>query len=72
VRSSHFQLPFNKLKTIFLLSGSSSDGYPPEGKYYPDNSKSKAILGIQYKGFEDTLKDQLEQFLVLEKELGAQ
>ncbi|KAF8608355.1 NAD(P)-binding protein [Ceratobasidium sp. AG-I] len=49
-----------------------SDGYPPAGNYSADNSKSKEILGLKYNSFETTMKDMLEQFLALEKELGAQ
>ncbi|KAF8608331.1 NADPH-dependent methylglyoxal reductase-like protein GRE2 [Ceratobasidium sp. AG-I] len=49
-----------------------ANGYPQEGNYFPDNSKSKEILGLKYISFKDMLKDQLEQFVALEKELGAQ
>ncbi|KAG9122625.1 methylglyoxal reductase (NADPH-dependent) gre2 [Ceratobasidium sp. 392] len=48
------------------------DGYPPDGNYHADNSKSKDILGIKYTPFETTLRDQMEQFIVLEKELGVE
>ncbi|KAG8741868.1 methylglyoxal reductase (NADPH-dependent) gre2 [Ceratobasidium sp. 414] len=48
------------------------NGFPAEGNYYPDNRKSKEILGLEYNSFENMLKDQLEQFVALEKELGAQ
>ncbi|KAG9127084.1 methylglyoxal reductase (NADPH-dependent) gre2 [Ceratobasidium sp. 392] len=48
------------------------DGYPPEGNYHADNSKSKEILGIKYTPFETTLRDQMEQFIALEKELGVE
>ncbi|KAG8786392.1 methylglyoxal reductase (NADPH-dependent) gre2 [Ceratobasidium sp. 428] len=48
------------------------DRDPPEGRYYPDNSKSKKILGLQYNSFENMLKDTLEQFLALERELGVE
>ncbi|QRV98032.1 NADPH-dependent methylglyoxal reductase GRE2 protein [Ceratobasidium sp. AG-Ba] len=45
---------------------------PPEGTYYPDNIKSKTVLGLQYNSFEITLKDTLDQFVALEKELGIE
>ncbi|KAG8767706.1 methylglyoxal reductase (NADPH-dependent) gre2 [Ceratobasidium sp. 428] len=48
------------------------DGYPPEGNYRADNSKSKEILGLKYTPFETTLKDQMRQFITLEKELGIE
>ncbi|KAG8713455.1 methylglyoxal reductase (NADPH-dependent) gre2 [Ceratobasidium sp. 394] len=48
------------------------NGFPAEGNYYPDNRKSKEILGLGYNSFENMLKDQLEQFVALEKELGTQ
>lgn len=48
-----------------------ANGYPSEGTYRPDNSKSKSILGIEYNSFESMLKDQMDQFLVLEKQLGV-
>ncbi|KAG8766693.1 methylglyoxal reductase (NADPH-dependent) gre2 [Ceratobasidium sp. 428] len=48
------------------------DGYPPEGNYRADNSKSKDILGLKYTPFETTLKDQMEQFITLEKEFGIE
>lgn len=55
------------------VSKSTSDvGYPKEGNYFPDNSKSKNVLGLKYIPFKTTLKDQLDQFLALEKELGVQ
>ncbi|QRV84238.1 NADPH-dependent methylglyoxal reductase GRE2 protein [Ceratobasidium sp. AG-Ba] len=46
-------------------------GYPAEGNYYPDNTKSKQLLGLEYNSFENMLKDQLDQFVALEKELGV-
>lgn len=49
-----------------------ANGYPQEGNYFPDNSKSKEILGIEYIPFDTMLKDQLDQFVALEKELGVQ
>ncbi|KAF8608326.1 hypothetical protein BDV93DRAFT_504792 [Ceratobasidium sp. AG-I] len=51
--------------------GTPANGYPQEGNYFSDNAKSKEILGLMYIAFEDMLKDQLEQFVALEKELGA-
>ncbi|KAG8741620.1 methylglyoxal reductase (NADPH-dependent) gre2 [Ceratobasidium sp. 414] len=44
-------------------------GYPAEGCYTSDNSVSKRVLGIEYRSFESTLKDQLAQFVELEKQL---
>ncbi|CAE6470303.1 unnamed protein product [Rhizoctonia solani] len=46
-----------------------TSGYPPEGVYTADTDASKSILGIEYIKFEDMLKDQLAQFVVLEKKL---
>ncbi|KAB5593439.1 NADPH-dependent methylglyoxal reductase GRE2 protein [Ceratobasidium theobromae] len=46
-----------------------SAGYPSEGTYTADTSASKNILGIEYIQFEDMLRDQLAQFVALEKEL---
>jgi hypothetical protein len=51
------------------LLGTPSAGYPPEGTYTSDNSASREILGIEYIGFKDMLRDQLAQFVALEKEL---
>ncbi|KAG9123472.1 methylglyoxal reductase (NADPH-dependent) gre2 [Ceratobasidium sp. 392] len=51
---------------------SSKDGFPAEGNYHSDNSKSKEILGLEYIPFETSLKDQFEQFEILEKELGVE
>ncbi|KAJ1306081.1 hypothetical protein OPQ81_010793 [Rhizoctonia solani] len=52
---------------------SPTSGYPSEGVYSADTSAAKNILGIDYIKFEDMLKDQLAQFVALEKELeGAQ
>ncbi|KAG9085793.1 methylglyoxal reductase (NADPH-dependent) gre2, partial [Ceratobasidium sp. 370] len=48
------------------------DRGPPGGTYYPDNSRSKTVLGLQYNSFENMLKDKLEQFVALEKELGVE
>ncbi|KAF8608358.1 dihydroflavonol-4-reductase [Ceratobasidium sp. AG-I] len=48
------------------------DGYPWDGNYHADNSKSKEVLGLKYTPSETMLKDTLEQFVVLEKELGVQ
>ncbi|CAE6472010.1 unnamed protein product [Rhizoctonia solani] len=47
----------------------STSGYPPEGVYSADTSTAKTILSIDYIKFEDMLKDQLAQFVALEKEL---
>ncbi|QRV98307.1 NADPH-dependent methylglyoxal reductase GRE2 protein [Ceratobasidium sp. AG-Ba] len=46
--------------------------YPASGTYYADNSKSKNVLGIEYIPFESMIKDTLEQFIALEKELGVE
>jgi len=46
--------------------------YPASGTYIPDNSKSKTVLGIDYIPFESMIKDTLDQFVVLEKELGVE
>ncbi|CAE6472368.1 unnamed protein product [Rhizoctonia solani] len=46
-----------------------TSGYPPEGVYTADTSAAKAILGIEYIKFDDMLKDQLAQFVTLEKEI---
>ncbi|KAG9098033.1 methylglyoxal reductase (NADPH-dependent) gre2 [Ceratobasidium sp. 392] len=46
--------------------------YPASGTYVPDNTKSKNVLGINYIPFESMLKDTLEQFVALEKELGVE
>ncbi|CAE6468002.1 unnamed protein product [Rhizoctonia solani] len=51
---------------------SQSVAFPETGTYHPDNSKSKNILGIEYFPIERTLVDTLEQFVVLEKELGVE
>lgn len=48
-----------------------SVGYPPAGIYTQDNSVSKSILGIEYTPIEDTLRDQLAQFVKIEKELAG-
>jgi hypothetical protein len=59
------------LLTNWLFSiGTAENGYPAEGTYFPDNTKSKSILGIEYNSFENMMKDQMEQFLALEKQLG--
>ncbi|KAG9121090.1 methylglyoxal reductase (NADPH-dependent) gre2 [Ceratobasidium sp. 392] len=55
-----------------IPTSTSKDRDPPEGTYYPDNSKSKKILGLQYNSFDNMLKDKLEQFVALEKELGVE
>ncbi|KAG8722977.1 methylglyoxal reductase (NADPH-dependent) gre2 [Ceratobasidium sp. 395] len=55
-----------------IPKSTSKDRDPPEGRYYPDNSKSKKILGLQYNSFENMLKDTLEQFIALERELGVE
>ena len=52
-----------------IVLGTSTSGYPPEGVYSADTSAAKTILGIDYIKFEDMLKDQLAQFVTLEKEL---
>ncbi|KAB5593820.1 NADPH-dependent methylglyoxal reductase GRP2 [Ceratobasidium theobromae] len=49
-----------------------ANSYPEEGTYYPDTSKSKTILGLEYNSFEKMLKDQMDQFLALEKQLGVE
>ncbi|QRV98097.1 NADPH-dependent methylglyoxal reductase GRE2 protein [Ceratobasidium sp. AG-Ba] len=46
-------------------------GYPAEGCYTSDNSASKRVLGVNYRSLESTLKDQLEQFINLEKEIAS-
>ncbi|EUC62429.1 NADPH-dependent methylglyoxal reductase GRE2 protein, putative [Rhizoctonia solani AG-3 Rhs1AP] len=46
-----------------------TSGYPPEGVYTADTSAAKTILGIEYIKFDDMLKDQLAQLVILEKEL---
>ncbi|QRV94714.1 NADPH-dependent methylglyoxal reductase GRE2 protein [Ceratobasidium sp. AG-Ba] len=51
---------------------SKPEHYLPGGTYYPDNSKSKQILGLEYNSFENALKDTLDQFIALEKELGVE
>ncbi|KAG8707502.1 methylglyoxal reductase (NADPH-dependent) gre2 [Ceratobasidium sp. 423] len=51
---------------------SPSAAFPEAGTYHPDNSKSKAVLGIEYLSVESMLKDTLEQFVALEKELGVE
>ncbi|KDN40857.1 hypothetical protein RSAG8_07875, partial [Rhizoctonia solani AG-8 WAC10335] len=51
---------------------SPSAAFPETGTYYPDNSKSKTVLGIEYLPIESTLADTLEQFVELEKELGVE
>ncbi|KAG9091923.1 methylglyoxal reductase (NADPH-dependent) gre2 [Ceratobasidium sp. UAMH 11750] len=43
--------------------------YPPGGYYTADNSASRNVLGLEYRSFESMLKDQLDQFIALEKEL---
>lgn len=53
-----------------IPKSTSSAGYPAEGNYLSDNSLSKSILGTNYISFNDMLKDQLAQFVALEKELG--
>ncbi|CAE7160408.1 unnamed protein product [Rhizoctonia solani] len=50
---------------------SPSAAFPETDTYHPDNSKSKNILGIKYLPAETMIKDTLEQFLTLEKELGV-
>ncbi|KAF8753806.1 GDP-mannose 4,6 dehydratase [Rhizoctonia solani] len=49
-----------------------SAAFPETGTYYPDNSKSKTVLGIEYTPPEITIRDTLEQFVALEKELGIE
>ncbi|CAE6339702.1 unnamed protein product [Rhizoctonia solani] len=51
---------------------SPSAAFPETGTYYPDNSKSKTVLGIEYTPPEITIRDTLEQFVALEKELGIE
>ncbi|KAJ1302521.1 hypothetical protein OPQ81_002838 [Rhizoctonia solani] len=51
---------------------SPSAAFPETGTYDTDNSKSKAVLGIEYHSIEAMLKDTLEQFVALEKELGVE
>ncbi|KAG8920885.1 methylglyoxal reductase (NADPH-dependent) gre2 [Tulasnella sp. 419] len=41
--------------------------YPEEGNYRPDNSKSKQQLNMEYRSFEDMLKDTFPVFVELEK-----
>ncbi|KAG8768346.1 methylglyoxal reductase (NADPH-dependent) gre2 [Ceratobasidium sp. 428] len=45
--------------------------YPPGGFYTADNSASKRVLELEYRPLETMLKDQLDQFLVLEKEIES-
>lgn len=72
-KSTLFQLHSRNHSSILVCSlGTPANGYPQEGTYFPDNTKSKEVLGLNYKSFESMLKDQLEQFVALEKELGAQ
>ena len=52
------------------LIGAPKAGFPEAGTYLSDNSLSKSILGTKYISFNDVLKDQLAQFVELEKELG--
>ncbi|KAH7338692.1 hypothetical protein B0J17DRAFT_694941 [Rhizoctonia solani] len=51
---------------------SPSAALPETGTYVSDNSKSKAVLGIEYLPIEKTLADTLDQFVALEKELGVE
>ncbi|KAF8608357.1 dihydroflavonol-4-reductase [Ceratobasidium sp. AG-I] len=53
-----------------IPKSSPSAGYPEAGTYLSDNSLSRSILGTTYTSFSDMLKDQLAQFVELEKELG--
>ncbi|KAG9075742.1 methylglyoxal reductase (NADPH-dependent) gre2 [Ceratobasidium sp. 370] len=53
----------------YYLTDTAGVGYPTEGCYTSDNSASKRVLGIEYRSFESTLKDQLAQFVALEKQL---
>ncbi|KAG8741866.1 methylglyoxal reductase (NADPH-dependent) gre2 [Ceratobasidium sp. 414] len=46
--------------------------YPASGTYVPDNSKSRTVLEIDYIPFESMMKDTLDQFVALEKELGVE
>ncbi|KAG8769924.1 hypothetical protein FRC12_004633 [Ceratobasidium sp. 428] len=46
--------------------------YPASGTYTSDNTKSKSVLGIDYIPFESMLKDTLDQFVAIEKELGVE
>ncbi|CUA68239.1 Putative NADPH-dependent methylglyoxal reductase GRP2 [Rhizoctonia solani] len=54
-----------------IPKSSPSTAFPETGTYHPDNTKSKNILGIEYHPIESMLKDTLEQFVALEKELGV-
>ncbi|QRW12684.1 NADPH-dependent methylglyoxal reductase GRE2 protein [Ceratobasidium sp. AG-Ba] len=49
----------------------SNVGFPSGGYYTVDNSASKRVLGLEYRSFETMLKDQFDQFVVLEKQLGG-
>ncbi|CAE6455829.1 unnamed protein product [Rhizoctonia solani] len=51
---------------------SHSAAFPDTGTYSFDNSKSKTVLGIEYITSEQTIRDTLEQFIALEKELGVE
>ncbi|KAG8722972.1 methylglyoxal reductase (NADPH-dependent) gre2 [Ceratobasidium sp. 395] len=55
-----------------VIKSAPKDGFPAEGNYYPDNSKSKEILGMEYIPFDKMLEDQLKQFVALEKELSVE
>jgi len=51
-----------------IPKGTPGQYFPESGTYSPDNSRSKEILGLKYRTFDEMLKDQLASFESLEKE----
>ncbi|CAE6338551.1 unnamed protein product [Rhizoctonia solani] len=62
----------DRAKAKGIPKPSPSVAFPEAGTYVPDNSKSKITLGIEYISFETMMRDTLEQFVALEKELGVE
>jgi hypothetical protein len=66
---------FESLSVVLIIAtilASHSAAFPDTGTYSFDNSKSKTVLGIEYITSEQTIRDTLEQFIALEKELGVE
>ncbi|QRW12609.1 NADPH-dependent methylglyoxal reductase GRE2 protein [Ceratobasidium sp. AG-Ba] len=61
-----------RARTKGIPKSKPEDHGPPGGTYSSNNSKSKEILGVEYRNFWTTLKDMLDQFIALEVELGIE